>query len=102
MADAKPIKAIIRTYVSERDRNGNCYKFSMIYAVQSGIYTFVAVEDFSTTILTDLGVKWSEYLEIDSCIPKREWQARRRNLEVHYPHTPEYRAAMADLFEVKS
>lgn len=100
---ADPIKAIIQTFISERDRNGNCYKFSMVYAVSAGIHKIVTVEDFSTSVFPDLGIKWGEYLEIESCIPKREWQAKRRNLkDTFYPHQPEYFAALRNLFGVAS
>lgn len=95
---ADPIKAIVRTFVSERDTNGNCYKFSLIYAVSAGIHKIVAVEDFSTSLFPDLGIKWGEYLEIDCCIPKREWQAKRKSLSVHYPHMPACKAALVELF----
>lgn len=98
---ADPIRTIVRTFVSERDRNGNCYKFSMIYAVSAGIHKIVTVEDFSTSIFPDLGIRWGEYLEIESCIPKREWQAKRKSLSTHYAHTPEYKAAMLELFGVR-
>ncbi len=97
---ADPIKAIVRTFTSERDSNGNCYKFAFIYAAAAGIYKFVAVDDPCglSTLLRDCGVESWECLEVEEVMPKRAWQSKHKNHAMHYSHTAGCRAALVELF----
>lgn len=99
---ADPIKAIIRTFTSERDSNGNCYKFALIYATAAGIYKFVIIDDpcgISTLLREAARVESWECLDVEEVMPKRAWQSRHKaHGKMHYPHTAECRAALVELF----
>jgi hypothetical protein len=98
---ADPIKAIVRTFTSERDSNGNCYKFAYIYATAAGIYKFVIVDDpcgISTLLKEAAGVEFGQALEVEEVLPKRLWQAKHKHCTMHYSHTPEFRRALVELF----
>ena len=98
---ADPIRAIVRTFTSERDRNGNCYSFAFIYNPAAGIYKFVAVDDpcgISTLLQEIAGAGFGTVLEIQEVMPKREWQSKHKNHAMHYSHTAGCRAALAELF----
>ena len=91
---ADPIRAIVRTYTSARDLNGNCYHYCMIYAVKRGIYQTCNVETGGASnggylvarILGDHGVS---VLTVEETLSKRDWNARRKNLACHYEHEAE-------------
>lgn len=98
---ADPIKAIVRTFTSERDRDGNCYKFAFIYSAAAGIYKFVAVDDpcgISTLLKEVSGVEFGQALEVEEVMPKRLWAAKHKNYTMHYSHTDGCRRALVELF----
>jgi hypothetical protein len=101
-----PIRAIVRTFTSERDRNGNVYHYCMIYDVRQGVYKTINVEtggpdnggSMVGRILGDRGC--STVLCTEETIPKRLWQAKRHNLTCHYEHEAE--SVLRAFFGVKS
>lgn len=88
-----PIRAIVRTFTSARDLNGNCYHFCYVFDVRQGIYKRLMIEtggagNGAGLVQRILG-GYASVFSAEETIPKRQWQAMRSNAECLYEHEAE-------------
>ena len=105
--DTTPIRAIVETTSSRRDRNGNCYHYAHFYNPAKGRNTRVAVRDMGGTdnarcLANRYFGGHESVLSFERELPIREWDRTVRFLEfVGYEGSKQVKAALADLFDVE-
>jgi hypothetical protein len=107
MSKCTATTVIVEIVSSQIDRNGNRYHFAIFYNPAKGrqrrVCMEVGGESNARTMAYELAEKdFERILTFECTLPKREWQ-RRRTLAncVTYEGSPEAKAALAALFNVK-
>lgn len=100
-----PIKIIVETIASERDRNGNCYTFARFYLPSKGrsaaLVAHVDGESNARSIAYNAaGKDWETVLAFESTIPKREWTEAAKG--AHYDSMADATAILAEALRVGS
>ena len=98
-----PVKAIVQTITSTRDLNGNCYHIAVIYNPAKGRNAFVRLEvggesNAAHLAYTLAGNDWEGVVSLQTLLPKRQWQALRKQSAWLYEGSQQAKQALADLF----
>lgn len=103
-----PTAVIVETVSSLTDRNGNHYHFAIFYNPAKGRQHSVCIdvggESNARHIAYELaGKDYERTLCFESHLGKRDWQRVRANAKpISYERSPEAKAALAALFDVKA
>jgi len=106
MSNHTATKVIVEVVSSQRDVNGNRYHFARFYNPAKGRQNYVCIEvggeSNARQIAYELaGKDYEATLCFELTLPKREWKRVRPERAGMYEGSPEAKAALAILFDVK-
>ncbi len=98
------ILALVETFTSSRDVNGNCYHFARFWNTEKGRDESVTLEvggesNGQHLAYKAIGNDWEKVMCFQSVLPKREWSRIRKSFgNVLYEGSPEAKEAISNLY----
>jgi len=103
---AQPIQAIVMTYATKPDINGNTYSFSLIWSVSTGRNLPIAIDDCSASNAKSYLYKFFKDYEPTLCLEqngmsKTDWKEQKRISRASYHTEKDIMEALELLIPVK-